>query len=345
MLTQKIRIVLLSFGMAVAALGAKAESKDKDNMKVPPETRQPAAVPEYHKEPINPKWQAEARAVLNDALTSPNPYVRAHAIEAMGHTLGDKATDQILQSLKDPDAVVRFTGAMAIGDTKLKSAHDALLGLVDDNDPNVRIAVRYALHRLGDKRFSHDLEKFSIDPEKGVRGNTAMVLGRMQEPSAVNILLVMERDREPTVRLQAAEALWRLGDDRGLKTLVAGSISAYPDDVVVSLMALVGPKMRAVSGHIEAALTSDFPEVCLVAARAMGQLGSDEGYGVALQGAHSKDPRQQLLAAMALGDIGRSDSQQVLADLMHQKDTGAIPPAQDIHVAAAGALLQIGNQH
>jgi hypothetical protein len=29
---------------------------------------------------------------------------------------------------------------------------------------------------------------------------------------------------------------------------------------------------------------------------------------------------------------------------MHQKDNGSIPPAQDLHVAAAGALLQIGNQ-
>jgi HEAT repeat protein len=340
---QKLRIAAIYFAL-LAAPFALGESKDKDNMKVPPKTREPAAVPNYHREPINQKWQTEAKAVLDDALTSPNPFVRAHSIEAMGRTLGAKATDQIVQSLKDPEAVVRFTGAMAVGDAKISAAHDTLLAIVDDNDPNVRIAVRYALHRLGDKRFSHDLEKFAIDPEKGVRGNTAMVLGRLGEPSAVTILLVMERDREPTVRLQAAEAMWRLGDERGLKTLVAGSISAYPDDVIVSLLGLAGPKMRSVAGHIDADLTSDFPEVCLVAARALGQLGLDDGFGVAMEGFHSKDPRQQLLAAMALGDIGRTDAQQVLADLMHQKDNGSIPPAQDLHVAAAGALLQIGNQ-
>jgi HEAT repeat protein len=113
--------------------------------------------------------------------------------------------------------------------------------------------------------------------------------------------------------------------------------------VIVSLLGLAAPKNRAVAGHIEAALTSDFPEVCLVAARALGQLSSDEGFGVAMAGAHMKDPRIQLLAAMALGDIGRTDAQETLASLMHEREGGSESGAQDVHVAAAGALLEIGN--
>jgi HEAT repeat protein len=58
---------------------------------------------------------------------------------------------------------------------------------------------------------------------------------------------------------------------------------------------------------------------------------------VALIGAKSIDPRQRLLAALAFGDIGRTDAQPVLAGLLTDSET-------DVRLAAAGALLQIGNK-
>jgi HEAT repeat protein len=77
--------------------------------------------------------------------------------------------------------------------------------------------------------------------------------------------------------------------------------------------------------------------VSLVAARAMGMLGSGAGYGVAMKGAKSVDPRQRHLAALAFGAIGRADAQPFLAPLL--KD-----PESDVRLAAATAILQLGRQ-
>jgi HEAT repeat protein len=99
-------------------------------------------------------------------------------------------------------------------------------------------------------------------------------------------------------------------------------------------MALAGPRDARVAEHIRPALTSDYTEVALVAARALGQLGSDDGYAVALKAARGSDERQRALAALALGAIGRADAQDTLAALL--KD-----PNPDVRVAAAAALLQV----
>jgi HEAT repeat protein len=87
-------------------------------------------------------------------------------------------------------------------------------------------------------------------------------------------------------------------------------------------------------GHLRAALTADYPEVRVVAARAMGMLGSDAGHGIAAEAARSPDVYQRHRAAMALGDIGRSDAQPILAELMKQTDAPA-----DVRLAAARGLL------
>jgi HEAT repeat protein len=66
----------------------------------------------------------------------------------------------------------------------------------------------------------------------------------------------------------------------------------------------------------------------------MGQLGSDEGYGVALAAAKGNDSRQRFLAALAFGAIGRTDAQGTLRALMKDKDPR-------VRVVAAAAVLEI----
>ena len=125
-----------------------------------------------------------------------------------------------------------------------------------------------------------------------------------------------------------------LGDRVGLENVVAGTISQYPDDQIVSFLALAGPRDQRVGEHIRGGLTADHVEVQLAAARAMGMLGSDEGYGIALQRAASRDPRQRALAAFAFGDIGRADAQTHLAPLLKDED-------ENVRLAAAVAVLKL----
>ena len=159
---------------------------------------------------------------LSTAKGSPNPVIRAHALEGMKDSVGANAGDAIISGLNDDAAIVRFAAAMAAGELKLSGARKQLLALVDDVDASVRVATRFALHRLGDVSRSHDLETTAQDPVPETRGNTALVLGLLGEPSAVNVLIPMLADPNPGVRLQVAEAV--VPDGLGAPVLVGVGI-------------------------------------------------------------------------------------------------------------------------
>ena len=299
--------------------------------KLPPA---PPTVPARENVPIDPALQQQAKAELMAAVESSDPVIRAHAIEALRETAGVDAADTIIKHLTDDAAIVRFAAALAAGELRLPGAKEGLLVLSDDTDPSAAIGAKFALHRLGDTRQSHDLERASKDPVPRTRGDTAMVLGLLGEPTATRVLAPMLYDTNQAVRLQAAEALWRLGDQRGLDELVGASISTFPDDQMIAILALAAPRDRRALGHIEGQLTGPYDEVCLIAARAAGMLGSDEGYGVAMKGVKSSLPRQRMLAALAFGAIGRPDAQQYLAPLLKDADA-------DTRLCAAQAILQL----
>jgi HEAT repeat protein len=332
---QRAVLLLLTVATLTGCAGGNSAGKSKVTDRQMPAPKEPPPPPPVKNERIDPALQTAARAELSAALASTNTLTRMHAIEAAQNTLGALEPKIYLNALTDPTAQVRFAGAMAVGQLQLAAAQDQLLQMVNDPNPQVRIAVRYALHRLGNVTYSKDLEITARDLEWQVRAETARVLGLLGEPTAIRVLKPMLRDREDSVRLQAADSLWRLGNEEGLRTLVSASASGYPDDQMIALLGLAWPRDSRVLGHLRAALTADYPEACLVAARAMGMCGSDAGYAVAAEGAKSKDPRQRLLAAMAFGAIGRSDAQAYLSDLLKDKDS------PDVRLGAAQALLQL----
>lgn len=295
----------------------------------------PPPVPPQRDMPIDSSLQAQAHQELESALRDSDPLIRAHALEVVKNVNLTGAGPILTSALMDRSPLVRKAAALAAGEMQVRVSEDRLIQMLHDPDRAERLAAVFALHRLGDTRYSHRFEATAIDTDPHIRGDTALMLGMLGEKSAIPILQQMlERDHDPDVRLQAAGALWRLGDERGLDDLVGATLSRYPDDQMVALLALAQPHDTRVLGHVEAQLTADYPEVALVAARAAGMLGSDRGYGVALDGARSRDPRQRFLAAMAMGDIGRSDAQPVLRKLLNDSDP-------DVRLAAAGALLEI----
>jgi HEAT repeat protein len=317
-------------------LGGCASNTDS-TAKLPPPPPSVAPAPKYSATPIDSKLHAQAARELILETASPDPFMRCNAIEALSDVDPSDADDAIMKGLSDSEPAVRFASAMAAGQLKLVDAYGKLRSMTGDQDLQVQTGVRFALHRLGDTRLSHDLEKFAASPDPHLRGTVAMVLGLLKDPSATKMLVTLLSDRVPSVRLQAAEALWRLGDERGLVDLVAYSISAYPDDQMIALQALAETGDQRVIQHIRGELTNDYVEVSLAAARGLGMLGSDEGWNIAVPAAKSKDPRQRSLAALAMGSIGRTDLQPYLADLL--KD-----PEASVRISAATGILQLRPQ-
>jgi len=178
---------------------------------------QPAPPPPVRNVSIDPSLLTAAKAELNAGLGSKMPEDRMHAIEAMQQTIGVAAKDVYLKGLSSEMPEVRYASAMAIGHLQIAEAKEPLTQMVNDGDGNVYIAVRFALHRLGDTRFSKDLQTTARDPLIWQhRAMTAMLLGYLNEPTAVRILKPMQKDDQAAVRIQVAEALWRMGEMDGL---------------------------------------------------------------------------------------------------------------------------------
>jgi HEAT repeat protein len=296
--------------------------------------------------PIDPALQKSARAEIESALHSSDEIIRAHALETVKDVRLTDADQEVIAMLRDRSLLVRKSAAMVVGELQLKAAADRLPELMqtegNTDDPvsaqQERMAAIYALHRLGNTTFSHEFEQTAFDARPHIRGETAFILGLLGEKSAIPILItMMEKDKDPNVKLQVGEALWRMGDERGEDALLAGTISSYASDQMLSLLALAEPRNTVVLGHVEGLFSSDYLEVRLACARAAGMLGSDEGYGVAMQGEKSPDPRQRTLAALAYGAIGRPDAQPRVAKLLKDSDP-------DVRLAAANALMQIAEK-
>jgi HEAT repeat protein len=319
--------------------------------KMPKPPAPPPAAPKRVERPIDPRLRSAAEAELAAAFQSSDAFLGANAVESTQKTLGIEGKDRILAALNDRRVPVQFAGAVAAGTLRLEEAHGRLRQLATESrDGRVRAGSIFALHRLGDHQFSRELEKLATDQDPRVRGNTVLVLGLLGEPSAMNILSTM-RELNPAVQLQILEAKYRLGDKDAKEQLVAGTVSSAPDDQIISLLALAGTRDPSVAPVLRSKLTSDYPEVSLAAARALGMIGSDDGMGVALKFVDNRDKldprenpnnekvmdpgaRRRAMAALALGEIGRTDAQPQLEKLLRDPDA-------NVRLAAATAILQL----
>src|SRR5688500_233967 len=142
----------------------------------------PPKPPPVRQVPPDAKLRSAARQELAAAAKAPQGQLRAHAIEGARRAypvLGADAARDIVAGLGDAEPVVRFAAALAAGELKLQDARQPLEGMVDDRDLRVQVAVRFALHRLGDDSRTHDLEQFAVDHVPGhdsVRVAVATVL-------------------------------------------------------------------------------------------------------------------------------------------------------------------------
>jgi HEAT repeat protein len=300
---------------------------------------EPPAPPPRQAVALDRGLSATARGEVAQALRSSDPLLRGQAVDALRYLPPAEASKHLLPLLDDAYRGVRFSAAMLAGERKLKDLYGPIRRLArTDTDPNVAVAARFALHKLGDRRLTHDIERLAVSQDPRVRGNVALALGLLGERSALKILRRMRLDDDPLVRQQALEAMWRLGDDDALEGLVALTASRYADDKIIGALALAGPRRQVVRAHVRGLLAGEdvHTEVSLVAARAMGMLGSDEGYKIAQDGARSKDPNQRFLAALALGAISRADAQDDLRKLLDDVEP-------NVRLAAASALLQLAN--
>jgi HEAT repeat protein len=297
--------------------------------------------------------RASAMNILSEALASNNSFVRANAIEAMRYAPREDLSNAVRIGLGDENRGVRFVSVMLIGELKL--CNDAILlePLMLDQSQSVQAAALFSMYRCGKKVNLNPIAVMlqSNDPE--LRGNAALVLGRMGNSSAIALLHAASREvmdgilpiRRRLINLQLSEALVLLGEKNELQVIRAAVYSSAFEAEVTALACQILGRLHDVTvlPTLEGLASDSTPnrqpaEVQLVAATAVAEITpSRMPTELVLQFSSSQEPHLRAQCAVALGVQGNQLSLGPLALLLKDRD----PLVQ---IAAAGAILRIDNE-
>lgn len=283
--------------------------------------------------------------LLERATRDEAPVVAANAIEALVKVAPESGSPQFRAALDSPSPLVRFAACIAIGDTKDRSAVAVIRRLRSDGDPRVRIGASYAAYRCGDTNAGGELSSaMRSHPDEKVRADAAWLIGRLGDRRAVRHLKAAAQSEQTAyVMAYIHGAMARLGDDAMIERLIQYTLKSDSITRLVSLQMLVElgePRARRALLY-RLGDQSDFIQTRLLAARALGRIGSAEGYGLAstsLIETRSDAVEQMTIrtnAALALGAIG---DRRALPALAKVAETDADPQSQ---VAACCAISMI----
>lgn len=286
--------------------------------------------------------QTRARAIVAQSLESDDARLRAKATEVVVDTGLSEYMPKLQNLLTDDFVPVRFSAAMAIAKAEYAPARQTLQMLLRDSEHNVRLAAAFALYRLGDSQQIQTLYDALGADNQTVRANAVFLLGKTQNPEAIDRLYAVLRGRSSTeqVRLQAAEAIARLGDEQIYKRIWTMLISAFADDRAMGVSAMGALDTLEAEGALVSMLSDTVTEVRLIAAAELAKQGDPRGSSViteAMRSLRSSDPEEaeriKGLAAMAIGELCNSDVRGFLPTLIEDQ-------SPFVRLSAARAVLR-----
>lgn len=193
-------------------------------------------------------------AGLIRALTFDDFRVQTAAAKAIG-SLGPDAIGEVIRKLGTRDRAVRLAMIEALAEIRDPRAVDPLLASLNDRDAEVRWGSAIALGEIGDPRAVTCLAQALRDPDKYVRYGASFALAKMdwkpdtsqdkallffgmQEwgalrdmgASALSVLEIARRDRDPGIRIRAVELLGEIAGSEAAPSLIR-SLSDENSDV------------------------------------------------------------------------------------------------------------------
>lgn len=105
----------------------------------------------------------QVRALITDAIASPERPLRAAALRAMGNSADERWAEEVLAGLEDPDPGLRFEAAHAAGELALAAAVPLLADLAGGDDREVQIEAIWALGEIGGDAGRRALERLAGD--------------------------------------------------------------------------------------------------------------------------------------------------------------------------------------
>ena len=116
------------------------------------------------------------------------------------------------ERLRSKDARDRMQGVNAFQFLKLRQAPEDIVRALKDPNPDVRSQSAFVLGRIGDPKTGAALMGVASDTKEdtAVRCNAVFALGQMKTPAAAALMEKLLTDPAPSVRANAAVALYRI---------------------------------------------------------------------------------------------------------------------------------------
>lgn len=277
-------------------------------------------------------YRDQAIKAVVEAFQSDRAEFRAHALEAIQYA-PDRALPLVHLGLNDESAGVRFMSVYLIGKLEMNAMLPAVKDLIHDPRPDVQAAVIYAFTKCGKKndRLISRLANLIFHESPGVRANTVMLMGDLNDDTAMPMLrragVKPSGDMNPPIRwallrLQAAEALAKLGDSRGLDSVRSSAYSGFDEVRILAVQTLGKLGDQSFWANLNNFLVENPVEFRLAAAEALARLGRERGGMMTVMGESATHElatvRSQ--AALALGRYDRDLARGYLVQLLDDPD-------------------------
>lgn len=307
------------------------------------------AIPTVASAAASPALNEAALSLLLKASESSNALLRAQALEAL-QPLPSVVEPAARKALVDDNRGVRFTATMIIGRLKLTDSAYLLEPLLRDSSKSVQAAAIYSLRRCERPVDLNPLAVLIMDEDPEVRGNAAMVLGLLADPSALPMVqAALQRpmahvppQRAKIVDLQMAAALVRLGDYEYLDPIRAAFFTPPEQYELTALACLLAGEIQdtgAVGDLYNIAMREDQfaqpAEVRMAATQALTEIDRARAdLNIPLRYAVDEQYQIRAQAAAVMGRIGNPAALPTLQQLLYD-------PNPLVQVSAAGGILRI----
>ena len=293
-----------------------------------------------------------AVSVLRRAVDSTNPLLRMSAIEGLKHDKQNVA-EAARKGLGDENRAVRFVSTMLVGKLRLTDLRPLVEPLLHDETDSVRAAAIYAIRRCGGSPDMNPLATMLLAENAEVKGNAALVLGELGDPSAISLLryalgrglLKAGGAQRRMVELQMAEAMVKLGDLQQLEVIRAALFSRPEEGEITALACQIcgevqdeGSLPNLLDLATRTGKAQQSAEIRMAAATAASRINPRRSV-LFVPESYVSSTRFELRAQAAL-TLGASRQQAALPSLVRLLQD----PNPMVQVSAAASILEIGER-
>jgi len=282
----------------------------------------------------------EALEILERFYRLSDPISRAIALQALARVKAPAVMPLLVEATKDPNSSGVFWAVSGLGQMGDRDALPYLRMLLAKSvDPLVRTEAAHSMVLLGDRTSIDTLEVGLGSYDAEVAAAAALALGDARDPAAVDLLkeTLASKRAAPQVRLAAAVALTHYSNRDGLPMLETALNDPKPRVVYFSSM-LDHIDFNAGRALILRATNSSSQEMRLTAYEMLGRSGGEAEIkllSAALERTGDSMDRAQI--AWSLGRIGRPASIPILLEVIQD-------PAPETRYTAAEGLARIADK-